>query len=164
MHPASVLARLGGLALLAAAPSPLRAEGGCLLFTARPDARSIGECLACHAEAHGRGNHPVDVDYEQAAARSAGSLREPREVVRAGVFLPGGRLHCLTCHDARSPWAARIALPPGATPVPAVRPGPAAPPGPGWRAAARERARAGSLPPGSAVSPAPLCIACHALD
>lgn len=113
-------------------------------------------CLGCHPR-HG---HPVDLPYAASRARAPGSLRVEAEVVRRGVLLPEGRVACVTCHDAASPWKHRIALPPGAPAVAAVVPGRAETyPRASWRLA---RANAGPrLPPGSAVSPAPLCAACH---
>jgi hypothetical protein len=141
---------------------------GCALRTSSADGSTIDSCLSCHAaSAHGAGNHPVDVDYEGAVAgRGRGSeLRPSADVVARGVFLPGGRIHCLTCHDPRSPWANHVALPPGSTPRPAAdprRPETYERRESSWRVASSAPAR--PLAPGAAVTPAPLCAACHALD
>jgi hypothetical protein len=101
------------------------------------------------------------VDYATATIRRQGRLRAAAEVIARGVFLPEGRLQCVSCHDAASPWAAKLALPPGAAAVAAVRRGePAtAEARQGWRSAT-----ATTVAPGSSVSPAPLCAACHAVD
>jgi hypothetical protein len=115
-------------------------------------------CAGCHPR-HG---HPVDVDYASSHARAPFGLRTEAEVVRRGVLLPEGRVECVTCHDGHSPWKDRIALPPGAPVLPAVVAGrPETYPRGNWRLA-----RASSqprLPPGSAVTPAPLCAACHTM-
>jgi hypothetical protein len=137
----------------AAAEAP---EVRCAL--ADPAAASVpsATCAGCHPR-HG---HPVDLVYASSRARASGSLRAEADVVRRGVLLPEGRLACVTCHDGSSPWKHKIALPPGAPALAAVVPGRADTYQRGtWRLA-----RAGSvpaLPPGSAVSPAPLCAACH---
>lgn len=147
-----------------AAPQP----GTCALDTSGSDSASTQECLRCHSSADGgliHGNHPVDLDYAAAEGEAgrAGTLRPVGEVVRRGVLLPDGRLQCVTCHDARSPWAAKIALPPGSVAVPALSPrNPST-------YEDRDRLRttgpgAQPPPPGTAVSSSPLCIACHALD
>jgi hypothetical protein len=138
------------------------ASSQCALGASLGDAVTTRACLGCHA-AHAQRSHPVDVDYADAAWKSRGDLRPLAEVVRRGLLLPDGRLECVTCHDGRSQWAAKIALPPGAPALPAVftnrresyegRSN--------WRTARASAVPA--LPPGSAVSPAPLCAACHAL-
>jgi cytochrome c2 len=109
-------------------------------------------CLACHA-AHG--GHPVDLEYAVRAAYRARDLRSAREVVARGVFLPDGYLRCQTCHDARSPWKHRLALPPGAPVRPGVNP----------RIRASYTGQASGVPvaPGEAVTPTPLCRACHTI-
>jgi hypothetical protein len=133
---------LAAAALPLAAPAP---PSQCGLF--EPTAQG---CLSCH-KAEG---HVFDVDYASAAAGNP-MLRPADEVVRRGVLLPDGQVRCTTCHDARSPWKDRIALPPGSKVMPGVNPFDKAtfdgPPRPPPR-------------PGDAVSPKPLCLACHALD
>jgi hypothetical protein len=129
----------------------------CKLF--RPDAHTVpaDECMACHGLHQ---THPVDLDYDAVAWRPGSGLRPAPEVVSRGVFLPDGKLRCVTCHDARSNWRYRLVLPPGAAARPAVdsrRPetfedGPA-----------RQRALSRPLEPGADVSPTPLCKACHTL-
>lgn len=133
---------------------------GCALSTSLGDAVPSRTCLGCHPQGH---SHPVDLDYTSAWARDRAGLRMPGEVVRRGLLLPDGRLECVTCHDGRSQWAARIALPPGAPVIPAVITGRAETyEGRGnWRIARATPTPA--LPPGSAVSPAPLCATCHSL-
>ncbi len=147
--------------------SPGGAAGGnrasCALASTAPVPSANDACLACHGGA-GSGpavshSHPVDVDYA-GAQRRGGSLRPMAAVVARGVKLPNGRLQCVTCHDARSPWARWIALPAGAVARPA-RPA---------HAEGDENSRSWRLPPsgpspelprGTEVSAAPLCAACH---
>jgi hypothetical protein len=87
------------------------------------------------------------------------------EVIARGVFLPEGKLECLTCHDPGSPWRYHLALPPGTRAAPAVNPRDRSTYVDGPARAARERSievpAAGERP---AVSPKPLCLACHAVD
>lgn len=116
---------------------------------------TMQDCLACHESMgiHRDTSHPVDVDYAEAQGRSRGSLRPLADAVRRGVFLSDGRIHCLTCHDPRSPWAKHLALPPGARAQRAVRPG--------VESTYTEDAAPASPPAGSDVSPKPLCLLCH---
>ena len=81
-------------------------------------------------------------------------------VTAKGVALPQGKVQCVTCHDAKSPWAKWIALPEGAVARPAMD----------RRAAHGEDAPNWRIPPtvpsvplakGAEVSSAPLCAACH---
>ena len=131
------------------------------------------DCTACHASFDGRHSHPVDIDQDGARARSRGgsgpSLRSAAEVVKLGVFLADGKVSCLTCHDGNSPWKFKIALPPDAKlkePVVAGNPTTYDP------ALTRPSAMTGLtattgkrvLPAGTAVSPTPLCKACHSFD
>ncbi len=101
------------LALVIAAPSPAAAapeEGReCLLDHPGADAATAQACVECH----GDNGHPVETAYAAAAARKRGKLRDEQEVVRRGVLLVDGRIQCVTCHDGRSPFAAKIALPAG---------------------------------------------------
>lgn len=143
------------------APAPRAAEPapeGCALAAPGSAAVASSACIGCHPR-HG---HPVGLDYGPAYARSRWNYRSPEEVVRRGVLLPEGRIECVTCHDGRSPWKHRIALPPGAPALPAVVAGrPETYSRVNWRTA-----RASSvpqLPPGSAVTPSPLCATCHTL-
>jgi hypothetical protein len=144
----------------AAAPWP-RAEvaeraraAGCRFFAPEAHRVATAECVACH---QGHDAHPVDVDLDARALRAGSSLRPAAEVVRRGVYLDGGRITCLSCHDARSRWAARLALPPGARVRTAVDPrNPAS-----YLARAPETVDGRHLPDGTAVSPTPLCRACH---
>ena len=120
-------------------------------------------CLACHPFHEG---HPVELDYAQAVGRRRHDLRDPGEAVRRGVFLPGGRVVCHTCHDANSPWKSKIAIPTGSKVSNMVIPGDPRtydPNGPATRVMTVEEARV-VLPAGYALSPKPLCLACHALD
>lgn len=153
----TLVAALLTAALLAGASLPAVAEGPqCLLRDPASDALPASACLACHpARGH---QHPVDVDYARVGGRRG--YRPAEEVVRRGVLLPGGRIQCVTCHDPTSPWQNHIALPPGATPTPAVDPRDPSTyaGGRSWRTAAPEAAP----PPGAAVTASPLCAVCHA--
>jgi hypothetical protein len=145
----------GGSAASPAIQEPV--APACALRTPGSDAMAAQGCLECHSGARGpriRRTHPVG------AYRRGPGLRAPEEVVRRGVLLPGGAVECVTCHDRRSPWKDHVALPPGAAAVAAVDArDPASYQGrPGWREAS---AHGIGPPPGAAVSPAPLCAACH---
>jgi cytochrome c peroxidase len=134
------------IALCALADEP----PACLLFQPGADAAPTQTCLACHTLS-GPGNHTVDVRY---ATRHGRDLRPAEEVVRRGVHLPDGEIRCTTCHDPRSPWKHHIALPPGAKAVKAVD----------LRTPASYEQPPAPARPGDAVSPKPLCLACHAFD
>ncbi|HET9595413.1 MAG TPA: hypothetical protein VFP65_07520, partial [Anaeromyxobacteraceae bacterium] len=127
---------------------------GCRLFTRDAHRAATAECVGCHVR---HDAHPVDVDLDGRAARAGSSLRSAAEVVRRGVYLDGGRVTCLSCHDARSRWAAYLALPPGARVRTAVDPRKPAT----YLARAQETVDGRHLPQGTAVSPTPLCRACH---
>jgi len=127
---------------------------GCRLFAVDAHRVPTTECTGCH---RGHDAHPVEVDLDMRALRSGSSLRSAAEVVRRGVYLDQGRVTCLSCHDARSRWAARIALPPGVRVRTAVDPrNPAS-----YLRPAQESVDGRHLPDGAAVSPTPLCRACH---
>jgi hypothetical protein len=138
-----------------------RADGpGCTLADLSV---SVSACQGCHPF---RACHPVDVEYGPLAGRSGAGLRSEAEVVKRGVLLPGGRLTCHSCHEAASPWAHRLALPPASTVVGAVDPRDPGTFEEGRRkfpAMTLEEARI-RLPAGTALSPRPLCLACHAKD
>jgi hypothetical protein len=143
--------------LLGAPAEPAPTPEPCAL--SKPGAAAVpsSECLRCHP----RRGHAVDVDYAYAYGRSSWGLRSEEEVVRRGVLLPQGRLECVTCHDGRSAWKYRLALPAGAPAIPAVIAGRPETYGNGatWRTAGASSLPV--LPPGTQVSPAPLCAACH---
>ncbi len=122
----------------------------CLLFQPGADAAPTRSCLSCHTMS-GAGNHSVDIAYGSAQGVD---LRSPDEVVRRGVHLPDGQIRCTTCHDARSPWKDHIALPPGSKAVKAVE----------LRTPSTYERPPEPARPGDAVSPKPLCLACHAMD
>jgi hypothetical protein len=137
-----------------------RADDHHLRDTSTPTAT----CLSCHPFSR---SHPVDVDYAQAVRPGGNDLREIGEVIRRGLFLPGGRLVCHTCHDADSRWKEKIVIPPGSRVSDMVIPGDPRTYDPAVRPPSRvltvEDARV-LLPVGYALSPKPLCLACHALD
>ena len=147
---------IGVLALAAAAPRAVGAQSSpCALHG--PDAVSLkaDACLACHGKGGSatqiRFAHPVDVDYAAVRGARPSDLRPLAEVTRRGVVLSAGQVRCATCHDGRSPWAHYLALPPGAPARAPIDP-------------AHPDAEPGQPAPGAAVSPKPLCLACHAAD
>jgi hypothetical protein len=141
---------LTGSALAGDSPT-VSAASRCLLFGASPEHASTAECQTCHRTA-GK-VHPVDVVYAQAASAASSGLRPAAEVVKRGVFLPDGKITCLTCHDAHSPWKDHITLPPGA----AARQGVV----PGQPDTYEEPATGRPAVRGGAVALKPLCTACH---
>ena len=132
------------------------ASPGCLLVPGGSNLATTSDCTACHVGFDARHSHPVDVYQDSPRSRS---LRSPAEVVRRGVFLADGKVTCLSCHDGNSSWKYRIAMPPDATIRPRVKPGDPRTYAPGMVARA-----APTIPAGSDVSPAPLCMVCHAFD
>jgi hypothetical protein len=146
------------LALAGPAAAKGSTEGSCSLRTPGSERATARDCAACHRTL-GAGNHAVDLDYAEAAARSRGGLRPLDEAVRRGAFLPEGRVQCVTCHDARSPWADHVSLPPRGTVRPAVNPDDPAT----YDDALIAAARAAPLRRGAAVSPKPLCMVCHTI-
>ena len=125
----------------------------CALDEPHSDEATSESCLSCHTTARER-SHPCDLDYARAAQARPFAYAPVDAVVRAGVLLPNGEIRCVTCHDGRSQWKYKIALPPGSKPSPSVAwlvkhglldgPVPTTP-----------------LPPGSDVTPTPLCKVCH---
>jgi hypothetical protein len=146
-------------ALASLDPDPHAA--GCTLTAPASDLSASDKCLDCHRALGTASSHPVKVDYQNAQWRSRGSLRPMDAVVKRGVFLPEGVVQCTTCHDARSPWAHHIALPPGSVARPAVNPRKRETyeNRSNWRVPSQGAQP--QLAPGAAVSPAPLCAACH---
>jgi hypothetical protein len=132
-----------------------RSISTCKLFQPSPDRVPAQECMSCHGM---HTTHPVEVDYEAARFQGRSDLRAGAEVVRRGVFLPDGKVACVTCHDASSRWAYRLVIPPGALVRPAVNPHD--------RSTYEHRpapTRPEALPVGTSVSPTPLCTVCHTL-
>jgi hypothetical protein len=148
------------------------AQGTCLLPGASGAALSTRECVACHSGHDGHRSHPVDVDHESARYRTHGSgpgLRPAAEVVKLGVFLPDGKVTCLTCHDGASPWKYRLAIPPEARLRDPVHPGDPRTYDPAVTRVSVTRGLDATtarklLPAGTEVSPTPLCKACHSFD
>ncbi len=145
------------------------APSQCALYAAGAAQAPASSCASCHRGTYGVNHtHPVDVDYEGARYRARTTLRPAQEVVKRGVFLPGGMVQCGTCHDSRSPWKFHLALPPGA---PARMSMAYTGSGASERSSATGAGNStvpGSAavtpPAGSAVSPTPLCLACHGFD
>jgi len=138
-----------------AQPAAPAGAASCPFLAGNSSGTSSQDCMSCHGLHQ---THPVDIDYAQSAQRRPGFFRTPDEVVRRGVFLPDGQVKCTTCHDPRSGWKYRLALPPGAAARPAVDLG---------NPATYERSRNAAVAaprPGSAVTPTPLCLSCHAYD
>jgi len=144
---------------------------GCVLLRDGSDRVTPSQCLSCHrGTAHVVAGHPVEVDYESARARVGvlSRLRPTGEAVRRGAFLPEGKVRCVSCHDGRSQFRYRLALPEGAEIRPAVRPGdPRTYESPEAsvtviRVAASGRAAASAESQEAAVKP--LCLTCHPMD
>jgi hypothetical protein len=166
--------------LIRAAESPRFEErldtgsGSCALVLSDSDLAKTEHCVSCHGG--GRigpqfhTSHPVDVDHEMARMRPGSALRPASEVVKRGLFLPDGKVRCTTCHHGRSPFRFRLAIPANAeirdavdhrdprTYDPALRA--QQPPRQRMTAAVAQRV----LPPGTEVSPTPLCKVCHGFD
>ena len=163
MAPPAGMVSLAPAALVAllAAAGPVEAgdQPGCLLRRPGGELAAADACLHCHVGGHAADSHPVDLDYARARSHAAGLLRPEAEVVARGGFLPDGKVRCATCHDARSPWAHHVVLPPGAVARPAVDQA-----DPRTYAGADPLRPAGPLPPGTEVATRPLCLLCHALD
>jgi hypothetical protein len=148
-------------------------QAGCILVPGGGSTATTRDCAACHPSHEGRASHPVDVDQDAASFRSRGrsgpKLRLATEVVKRGVFLADGKVSCLTCHDGNSIWKHKIALPPDVPLREPVQPGD---PRTYEPALARPSAMTGLtsttgkqlLPPGTEVSPTPLCKVCHSFD
>lgn len=138
--------------VVVAHPAAAGAGPHCELDDVGSERATSQSCVRCHAQQR---SHPYDIDYANAAAAQHTGYAPAEQVVRAGVLLPNGEIRCVTCHDRRSPWKYKIALPPGATPSPSVT--------------ARMRdgtfERPGAAPahpvPGSEVTATPLCNVCH---
>ena len=164
---------------LVASADPMTAPVGderslCHLGRQMADSASSSECVLCHAGGS-RGpqlhtSHPFDVDHDIARTgnrAASSSLRPAADVVRRGVFLPDGKVTCLSCHDGRSPWRYRLALPPDALVRDPVVPGNARTYDPELRARQQPLTVAAAmkvLPVGTEVSPTPLCKVCHSFD
>jgi hypothetical protein len=143
------------VATQAAPAAQSRSVTSCKLFQVAPERVPAQECMSCHGM---HTTHPIEIDYEAARSKGQTDLRRADEVVRRGVFLPDGKVQCVTCHEAGSRWAYHLAIPPGAVVRPSVN----------MRdASTYERrpppARPGALPAGTSVSPTPLCTVCHTL-
>jgi hypothetical protein len=117
-------------------------------------------CLECH---HLDRCHSFDMDYQLAVGARRHDLRGADEVVARGLFLPNGKVTCHTCHDANSPWACKIVIPPGSKVSRGL---------PSKESTADDSARAPDremtveeaksvLPAGTFLSPKPLCMTCH---
>lgn len=141
-------------------------DSRCGLLRPGAERADASECLACHDVGRGAPamqlSHPVGLDYAAAQRVNPSGLRLAEEVVRRGVLLPDGKVQCVTCHDAASPWASHVALPPGAIATPAVNP---RVPATYLRAKNWRMASPADPPPpaGAAVTPSPLCATCHTI-
>jgi hypothetical protein len=145
-----VLSALGALAP-ARAPAQTRWDDIHAGLLAEP----VSTCVGCHEEAARlHASHPVDVEYDRAQQRAGSGLRPRAEVERRGVALPEAKVHCWSCHAAGSRWRFHLFLPAGAVPRLRVVPG----------VEGTNESNGATPPPGSDVSPKPLCLACHGLD
>ncbi len=131
-------------------------EPECGLSKPGAERAPAAECMRCHALHR---THPVELDYAAAAAREPRDYATAEEVVRAGVFLLDGQVRCVTCHDQRSPWKYKLALPPGAVATPSVNTLSQRE----LESASRSTRPAVPLPAGSEVTQTPLCLSCHRL-
>lgn len=153
-------------------PATVAAQGTCTLPGSRGTVATTSDCVRCHAGHDSHRSHPVDVDHETARHRTSGSgpgLRPAAEVVKLGVFLPDGKVTCLTCHDGDSPWKYRLAIPPAAKLRDPVHPGDPGTYDPAQKHVSATRGLDATtarsvLPAGTEVSPTPLCKACHSFD
>jgi hypothetical protein len=94
-------------------------DGTCELSRVDRRHTTSRSCLVCHdgtggsavpirlGGARGGPNHPVEVDYEAAAASHPGRFWPAAQLPYA-VPLVRGRIECTTCHDGASPERARI--------------------------------------------------------
>jgi hypothetical protein len=142
-----------------ASPTGTPDPGACSLKQPGSQTAPSTACAGCHGKSDAGINHPVDVDYEASERKSRNQLRPPAEVVRRGLLLPEGRIQCVTCHDANSPWKYHLVVPPGAPVTPASNPAD--------RSSYERQTTAGVpaiLAPGSDVGRKPLCVSCHSLD
>ncbi|GEJ57071.1 hypothetical protein AMYX_18120 [Anaeromyxobacter diazotrophicus] len=98
-----------------AAPPPGQASGPavCALELGAERTTASSVCTGCHDGALGgsfeHGGHRVEIAY---APYPAG-LRPKPEERKVNVVLPGGRITCMTCHDARSALPSHLAAPTG---------------------------------------------------
>jgi hypothetical protein len=127
----------------------------CKLFQVAPERVPAQECMSCHGM---HTTHPVEIDYEAARYQGRSDLRPAADVVRKGVFLPGGKVACVTCHDPASRWAYHLAIPPGAQVRPSVNPH-----DPSTYERPVPLSQPQALAVGTSVSPTPLCRACHTI-
>ena len=151
-------ALLGTIAVLTSIAARVLAadSNGCALLLAGSDTLPTTDCVNCHRSAMGSHSHPVDTDYAYASSRPRSGLRPMADVVKRGLLLVDGKISCTTCHDSRSPWKYRLALPPGAVVRPSVVAG---------DATTYDSPAAIAPPqPGADVGRKPLCLACHAFD
>lgn len=149
---------------------------GCPLGQRGAEPASTSDCLRCHQGGPSgpqlHTTHPVDVDLEVARFRSVGSmipLRPAAEVIRQGLFLPEGKVSCLTCHDGRSPWRYYLVVPPDAEVRAPVKPEDPETYDPVRLSASRALRLSAAdaqrvLPAGTEVSSTPLCKVCHVFD
>lgn len=100
----------GMVLLLAAAqahPATRSTADLCTLRTEDRASATVQACVSCHdglvTGTHafaGTGEHPVDVSYDAAAARNLRLLT--RFQVSRRIYLPEGKITCVSCHDGGS--------------------------------------------------------------
>lgn len=146
------------VAVLASVGSVVRAAdlSTCSFFQPGAEQVPAQQCMDCHGLHQ---THPVDIDYTSASARYPMFYRSVQEVVRRGVYLPNGQVKCVTCHDPQSQWKYHLVVPPGVTPDLAVEAQT-----PQRIESSKYQPPTSAPPPGSSVTPTPLCVACHAYD
>ncbi len=121
-----------GLALAAPAPSSAQEYARCRLRDSDAQTLQTTDCMVCHdgkMAASWTGDprnapptlhqtHPVDVDYYRSMTRRRlARLRTPDEAVKLGAFLPDGQVRCVTCHDGKSTYRFKLAIPARIQPV-----------------------------------------------
>jgi predicted CXXCH cytochrome family protein len=106
-HRRFVAATVVLLTATAARPATRSAADLCTLRTEERTAATVQACVSCHdgivAGTHafvGIGEHPVDVSYDAAAARDLRLLT--RFEVSRRIYLPEGKITCVSCHDGGS--------------------------------------------------------------
>jgi hypothetical protein len=83
------------------------AAGTCRLLEAGSENLPSATCRACHPWV---GCHPVDVEYEVAAASAGFDLRRVDVAIQRGAFLPDGQVRCVSCHDRNSREPSHLAI------------------------------------------------------
>jgi hypothetical protein len=122
--------------------------GDCLLTETAGNQVTSSNCLQCHADHEGRGCHPQGIMYREKSGYRSLSF------VQSKLYLEEGKIVCLTCHSAKSTVKYKLFIPDNKFST-AVRPG---------RPETYQSVKLVNPPPGTAVTPTPLCVTCHSFD